>query len=97
MPSITNNSLSIIAEDMGMEIERRPVNINEIKDFDEVGAVGTAAVITPVNLIHHNGEDYIFGDQDKAGPVLTDLYERLVKIQTGESEDKFGWLDEIKV
>ncbi len=95
LPSVTNKSLAQIAEDMGMKVERRPVDIAEIEGFDEVGAVGTAAVITPVNTIHFRGRDYTFGNGDKPGPVLTRLYERLSKIRTGEAEDKFGWLDEI--
>ncbi len=97
LPSITNKSLSVIAEDSGMTVEFRPVEIGEIEKFDEIGAVGTAAVITPVYLIHYRGKDYTFGDEDKAGPVITDLYDKLTKIQTGELEDKFNWLEEIKV
>ena len=95
LPSITNNSLSIIAKDMGMTIERRPIKIKEVKKFDEVGAVGTAAVLTPVCLIHYKGKDFVFGEEDKAGPVITNLYNRLTRIQTGEDPDKFGWLDVI--
>ena len=70
--------------------------ITEIEDFDEIGAVGTAAVITPVHLIHYRGKDYTFGDEEQAGPIITDLYNKLTKIQTGELEDKFNWLEEIK-
>ena len=97
LPSITNESLSIIADDIGMTIQREPIPISEIGTLDEVGAVGTAAVITPVNLIHYRGKDYTFGNGDKAGPVLTDLYNRFIRIQTGESEDKFNWLHEVEL
>ena len=96
LPSITNDSLSVIAKDMGLEVEKRPVEARELSDFDEVGAVGTAAVITPVNLIHYKGKDYTFGKGESAGPVITELYQRLIKIQTGEMEDKYRWLEEIK-
>jgi branched-chain amino acid aminotransferase len=97
LPSITNKSLSVIAENSGMNVEFRPVEIGEIGQFDEIGAVGTAAVITPVYLIHYRGKDYTFGDEDKAGPVITDLYDKLTKIQTGELDDKFNWLEEITI
>jgi len=97
LPSITNDSLSIIARDMGMEIERRPVRVEELEEFDEIGAVGTAAVITPVNHIHCRGKDIRYGDGDNAGPVITDLYEKLVKIQTGDIEDNHNWLDVVEV
>ncbi len=96
LQSITNDSLSIIAADMGMTVERRPIDIAEIKEFDEIGAVGTAAVVTPVNRIHYNGTDYNFGKGEKAGPVITSLHESLIKIQNGDIEDKFNWLTEIE-
>jgi len=96
LPSITNMSLATISEDIGMTVERRPVDISEIENFDEIGAVGTAAVITPVNLIHYRGRDMIFGENDTVGPITTKLYNRLINIQNGEYEDKFSWLEEIK-
>ena len=96
LPSITNDSLSIIAQDMGMIVERRAVEASELETFDEVGAVGTAAVITPVNLIRFRDRDYSFGSGEHAGPVITKLYERLTKIQAGEFEDKNGWLYEVR-
>ena len=96
LQSITNESLSIIAQDMGMIFERRPVEVSELESFDEVGAVGTAAVITPVNHIRYRDRDYFYGKGDQVGPAITKLYERLMKLQTGDIEDKFGWLYEIK-
>jgi branched-chain amino acid aminotransferase len=96
LPSITNDSLAIIAQDMGMIVERRPIEASELESFNEVGAVGTAAVITPVNHIKFRDRIYTFGDGDEPGPVIKKLYERLTKIQTGDLEDKFGWLKEVK-
>ena len=97
LPSITNDSLTIIAQDIGMTVERRPIKISEIKKFNEIGAVGTAAVITPVSLIHYRGKNFIYGDGEKAGPVTTNLYNRLTRIQNGEDPDKFGWLEQFKI
>ncbi|TAL33742.1 MAG: branched-chain amino acid aminotransferase [Spirochaetes bacterium] len=97
LASVTNKSLAQLAEDMGMTVERRPIDIAELSDFNEVGAVGTAAVITPVNVIHYRGKDFTFGNGDSAGPVITGLYDRLSLIRTGDVPDKFNWLDEILV
>ena len=97
LPSITNGSLAEIAQDLGMSYERRPIEISELESFEEIGAVGTAAVITPVNQVIYRGKEYNFGSGDSAGPVITKLYESLVKIQTGEKEDKFNWLHEIEI
>ena len=96
LESITNDSLLRIAQDIGMSVERREINISEISEFDEIGACGTAAVITPVSMIQYNGKDYKFSADENAGPVISKLYQNLTGIQYGDIEDKFNWLMEIK-
>ena len=51
LPSITNRSLQALAERMGMKVEIRPVPVEELAEFEEAGACGTAAVITPIRKI----------------------------------------------
>ncbi len=94
LPSITNRSLQEIAKSMGMKVEKRPVELEELPEFEEVGACGTAAVITPIRKIVDPGTDrtYSYGDGTNPGPVTTKLYEELVGIQYGDVEDTFGWI-----
>ena len=91
LPSITNKSLMQIAEDLGMKVERRPVAEDELDSFEEAGACGTAAVISPISHLDdlETGKVYHFGD--KPGPWSTKLYETLRGIQYGTIEDKHGW------
>jgi branched-chain amino acid aminotransferase len=96
LESITNDSLLKIAEDIGMSVERREVNISEISGFNEIGACGTAAVVTPISTIHHNGKEYRFSSDENAGPIISKLYQHLTGIQYGDIEDKFNWLLPIK-
>jgi len=93
LPSITNRSLQVLAETMGMKVECRPVPVEELSEFEEVGACGTAAVITPFSKVVDEDQDitYTFGDPKVPGPVSTRLYETLVGIQNGDLEDSFGW------
>ncbi len=93
LPSITNMSLRDLAADMGMTIERRHITVDELESFDEVGACGTAAVISPIKRIHdrNTDKDYLYCKDGNAGPVSTKLYKTLQGIQMGEIEDKFGW------
>jgi branched-chain amino acid aminotransferase len=91
LPSITNKSLSELAADMGLKVERRAVSVDELSSFDEVGAVGTAAVITPVSSVTYKGKVLNFCK----GPTLEKLYNRYTGIQTGAEPDKFGWLVEV--
>ena len=48
LPSITNKSLMQLAEDMGMTVECRQIPEEELTTFEEAGACGTAAVISPI-------------------------------------------------
>lgn len=51
LPSITNRSLQQLAKDLGMEVEVRPIPEEELSTFEEAGACGTAAVISPIRKI----------------------------------------------
>jgi len=94
LPSITNMSLMELAADEGMKVERRPVLVNELSDFDEVGACGTAAVITPIRKIidPETNKIYEYCKGNEVGPVCNKLYHKLTNIQTGNNQDKFGWI-----
>lgn len=92
LPSITNKSLSALAEDMGIEVCRRRIRLSELSKFTEVGACGTAVVITPIESITYNDKSWKFTSSCKG--ILKKLYDRLVAIQYGEAEDKFSWLME---
>lgn len=93
LPSITNKSLQDVAVSLGMKVEERQIPVEELAEFEEAGACGTAAVITPIHKVVDPVEDitYTFGDADKAGPVTTRLYDTLTGIQKGDIEDTFGW------
>ena len=94
LPSITNNSLMHIARDMGLVVEQRPVLLEEVSGFDEAGACGTAAVISPIGRIDdaETGETFVISKDGTPGPVLTSLYHALRAIQYGDVEDKYGWV-----
>ncbi|WP_028896020.1 branched-chain amino acid aminotransferase [Prevotella sp. HUN102] len=91
LPSITNKSLMQIAEDLGMKVERRPIPEEELATFEEAGACGTAAVISPISRLDdlEENKSYTFGE--KPGPWSTKLYETLRGIQYGTVEDKHNW------
>ncbi len=94
LPSITNMSLMQLASDMGLEVERRPVAVEELEGFEEVGACGTAAIISPIcSLVdRETGKTYEFCKDGKAGPVSTALFKKLQALQYGEEADPHGWV-----
>ena len=96
LPSITNKSLMKIAEEEGLIVEERDIPIVELEKFDEVLAVGTAVVVTPVGSLtrfDENGDKkrYVFGESDDIGATTKRLYDRVRAIQNGEEEDKYSW------
>ncbi|MCQ2264498.1 MAG: branched-chain amino acid aminotransferase [Bacteroidales bacterium] len=93
LPSITNKSLTQIAEDLGLVVERRHIKLEEIGTFEEAGACGTAAVISPINMIQdrETGKEYVIAKDGKPGPWSTKMREVLMGIQYGEIEDKHNW------
>jgi branched-chain amino acid aminotransferase len=97
LPSVTNKSLQRIAQDFGLVVERRRVRVTELAEFSEVGACGTAVVITPVYSILHGERLYTFGREHEAGPTLTRLYNEIKGIQYGELPDRHGWLYSVDV
>ena len=94
LPSITNKSLMVLAEDMGMKVERRQIPVEELATFDEAGACGTAAVISPIERIDDYDEkiSYVFTKDGKPGPISEKLYKKLRGIQYGDEPDTHGWV-----
>ena len=93
LPSITNKRLLWFGEDQGMTVERRPIPEEELATFEEAGACGTAAVISPIERIDdlENKKSYIISKDGKPGPVCTQLYHHLAHIQYGIEPDVHGW------
>ncbi|MBQ1694057.1 MAG: aminotransferase class IV, partial [Bacteroidales bacterium] len=99
LPSITNKSLQQAALDLGYKVEKRRVPVEELAEFDEVNACGTAVVITPIGSIDDKPalesdvitKTYTFGDPSKVGPVSEKLYKYLRGIQDGVLEDPHNW------
>ena len=94
LPSITNKSLMVLAEDMGMKVERRQIPVEELATFEEAGACGTAAVISPIERIDDYDEkkSYVFSTDGKPGPISEKLYKKLQGIQYGDEPDTYGWV-----
>jgi branched-chain amino acid aminotransferase len=94
LPSITNKSLMQLAEDLGMKVERRPIAEEELSTFEEAGACGTAAVISPILRIDdpENNHSYVIAKDGKPGAVCTKLYNKLRAIQYGDEPDTHGWI-----
>jgi branched-chain amino acid aminotransferase len=95
LQSITNESLQTLAAGMGLKVVSAPIALDSLDQFSEVGACGTAAVITPIHAVHFGERVFRFGEKNVAGTTLTTLYKTLQGIQYGEIADKHGWLTKV--
>ena len=94
LPSITRRSIVQVAKDyLGMEVEERPVRLDEIGQFEEAGLCGTAAVISPIGKIVDHGKELTFAGM---GEKIRKLYDTLTGIQMGTVEAPEGWIQVIE-
>lgn len=98
--SVTSLSVQhIAAKYFNYTVETRSIPYEELREFDEVVAAGTAASLVPIRSITMRGRDdkFTFGNQDsdEPGPVCLKLLNTLKGMQMGKVEDKFGWCLEV--
>ncbi len=94
LPSITNNSLMVLAKESGMSVERRKITLEEINTFDEIGACGTAVVILPVSSVEdpQTNTTYKPYSSSKTGKKSLMLHKMLTGIQFGDIKDLHNWI-----
>lgn len=97
LPSITKYSLMHVAKEyLDMKVEERDVYIDNLDEFAEAGACGTAAVITPIGGIEYKDNLHVFYSEKEVGPTTRKLYETLCGIQFGDVKAPEGWIVEVK-
>jgi branched-chain amino acid aminotransferase len=96
LPGITRDSIITLAGELGLKVECRSLDINEVMDGShvvEAFCTGNAAVITPIVSIYCNGKSRTL-QVNKTGATKR-LWDMLVGIQLQTREDRFGWVREI--
>ncbi len=97
---ITRNSVIKLANHWNIPVHERPITIDEIFDADRKGTLeeifgtGTAAVISPVGSIHHNGNTLVT-DENQIGPFARKLFDTITGIQYSTHEDIYHWMSTI--
>ena len=104
LPGITCDSLTMLATEMGHDVVKRPISIDEWRDgvgsgrITEVFACGTAAVVTPIGALRWaDGDDVaeVVTSEPADAPVTFALRQALVDIQYGRVADPHGWMHEV--
>eukprot|EP01040_Poterioochromonas_malhamensis_P007423 gene7423-8006_t len=101
LESITNLSLMDLALDESYDVQRRPIHVDEIFNnrFTEIGACGTAVVVTPIDHVYYHNRMIQLSpvDERPENSKLYSMYKRIRRIQCGEEEDKFRWLTDLQL
>ncbi len=93
LPSITKYSLLHLAEhELGLKVAERDVYLDNLSEFKEAGACGTAAVISPIGGIQTHDVFHVFYSETEVGPLTKKLYDTLTGIQFGDTEGPEGWI-----
>jgi branched-chain amino acid aminotransferase len=92
LPGITRSSVLQLADGMGFRTEERKITIDEaMSESKEVFVAGTAAGISYIESLTHNGRTVVFGDGTMGDATQTFL-RNLKGIQYGAKEDLYGWM-----
>ncbi|MBN1797429.1 MAG: branched-chain-amino-acid transaminase [Spirochaetales bacterium] len=95
LPGITRKSVLTIAEDLGLKTQERRISIDEaMSESKEVFVTGTAAGVSYIESITHQGKTAVFNNK-KIGEISHTLLITLKGIQYGAKEDKYGWMIDV--
>lgn len=97
LPGVTRDSVIHLAKDDGMVVHEQALDIDELLSSISAGrctelfACGTAAIVAPIAVIaDKNNKVYALPAVDNS--IARRLRKRLLDIQEGRADDKFGWL-----
>jgi len=97
LKGITRDSVLTLAKHWGMKVEERKLSVSELVEGLKLGRVkeafgaGTAATIAHIELIGHEGKDYVLP------PIVqrefsNRVFQELEGIKRGTHTDPFGWM-----
>ena len=75
------------------------IKYEELPEFAEVAAAGTAAALVPIKSITMRSKNGVFkyqGGGDEPGPAVVKLLAQLKGIQSGKVKDTFGWCEAVR-
>lgn len=93
---VTRQTVLTLLEEMGLEVEERPLSIDEIIDaykagqLREVFGTGTAATVSPIKELRY--KDFVMNFDLQKWEVMPGVKNWLDDIRACRKEDKYGWM-----
>jgi branched-chain amino acid aminotransferase len=91
LPGITRDSVTKIAQDIGIEIEEKKITVEELKSAEEIFFTGTAAEIQSIGKV-----DQTVINNGKIGQITKEIKALYQKIVHGEEKKYLKWLTFVK-
>lgn len=88
LKGITRDTIMVLAKELGYEVIEEAMAREFLYVADEIFMTGTAAEIVPIRSV-----DRIEVGAGKRGPVTQKIQQSFFGLFTGETEDKWGWLE----
>lgn len=96
LEGVTRDTILLLARDLGIPVIERKISLDEIRRGLEDGSVteafgtGTAAVVSPIAVIHSHGKDYLVPEATEAS-LQNKIKARLTAIRNGTEPDGHNW------
>lgn len=96
LAGITRDSILTLTRDWGMDVQERPISVEEVVaaakngSLKEAFGMGTAAVVSTIDGIGY--KDEIYAVPTPADGFAMKIKKGLTDIRIGVAEDKFGWM-----
>jgi branched-chain amino acid aminotransferase len=96
LAGVTRSSAITLLKEMGLKVEERKINIDELLRANKSGALneafgtGTAATIALIKELKYR--DQIMQFDTSGFKVASALRKSITDIREGKKEDKYGWL-----
>ncbi len=90
LSGITRHSITVMAQDMGLEVVEQSIAREQVYAADEMFMTGTAVEVTPVRKV-----DHMTIGEGGCGPITRKLQDAFFGLFDGSTHDKWGWLEAI--
>lgn len=96
LDGVTRDSVIVLLKEMGLSVEERPLNIDEVIEAHKAGTLkevfgtGTAATISLIKELRY--KDYVMDFEVEKWEVAPKVKKMLNDIRYGKSSDNNGWM-----
>ena len=96
LDGVTRDSVIVLLKEMGLTVEERPLNIDEVIEAHKAGTLkevfgtGTAATISLIKELRY--KDYVMNFEVEKWEVAPKVKKMLNDIRYGKSSDNNGWM-----